>query len=87
MNVVFYTDSGSIYEVQSGMIRRYNPEHVKEGDSEWHTLMTPLELRVGQSAHIVTNSLSGYGEDEEGPILGTKYTTRTTSPVVAVTEK
>lgn len=87
MNVVFYTESGSVYEVQAGMIRRYNHEHSKRGDDEWHTLMTSLELRVGAPAHIVTNSLESYGEDDFGPVIGTNYTSRITTPVVAVIEK
>lgn len=80
----FYTQTGSIYEVEDGKVRRVNEGYGKRADGDWVDLLGVTDLEVGRSAILHLVGLDAYGEDDygnRGPI-----TTRITSPVTKIEE-
>ena len=79
----FLTESGSIYEIDEGCIRRIpvNVGHLKRADGEWIRLMETPKIEVGECAFLVLENLSEYGEDDYGNLVKSEATWRRTSPV------
>ena len=83
-----YTESGSLYEIADGHVRRQNEDAVKRGDGEWQRLVTqfPTTPTVGYPLELVMESLARYGADDSGATGGetSNVTTRRTSRVTRV---
>lgn len=89
----FGTRSGSAYEIRTDedggrSVRRLNHSAEKRADGEWVRLYNHWDIRVGESAVLMMESLSEYGEDDYGtpPDRSGGYTTRTTSTVTWIEE-
>lgn len=62
--MIFKTISGSIYEIRDGQVRRINPEHKKQADGEWVTLLNEPVVEVGKRVHLSLQSLADLGPDD-----------------------
>ena len=84
----FMTSSGSMYEIESGRVRRVNPGHEKRADGEWVTLVNDPAIRVGEQAYLVTESLRRYGSDDYGTSddEASPHSIRVTTPVTYISD-
>lgn len=62
--MLFKTETGSLYEIEEGMVRRVNPDHPKMADGEWIELIQEPEVEIGKRVSLVTTSLFPYGMDD-----------------------
>lgn len=92
MSVLIETESGATYELEKDRIRRLEggSGNTKRQDGQWITLhaVFPNPPVVGSPMLLSLESLAAYGPDDYGTVdPHPKITTRTTTPVVKITEK
>ena len=81
----FKTESGSVYEVEPGRVRRVST-YSKRGDNTWVRLKFPPEVALGCRAVLILESLAPLGPDDVGTVRPDKVTIRTTTPVTKIWE-
>ena len=82
--MIFYTESGSAYEIIGNEVRRLNPDDPKRADGAWVTLHHHTPIEIGKRVTLTMDSLTEYGPDDFGTVTADPITTRTTTPVTGI---